>query len=94
MERMKPSIGVAVSTMEGHIKAGTMWCPLSSAKGSALKTPKTRKSIASNNKISGASESESTTSVVIKLDFSTYEKKGKALLKELAIEGRQKMVQS
>ncbi len=64
------------------------------SKGISIENPKTRKSIASNHKISGASESESTTSVVIKLDFSTYEKKGKALLKELAIEGHQKMVQS
>ncbi len=51
---------------------------MSADEGTAIeKTPKTRNSSASSNKISSASEAESTTSVVRKLDLCANEEKEK-----------------
>ena len=67
VQRMKNTIGIAVSTMEGHIQAGTVWCPTTAAEAqpSTHKTPKTRNSSASSSRglASSATESENNNSV-------------------------------
>ncbi len=40
IERMKATVGAAVSQMECHIRAGTIWCPTSKPDAKAQSTPK------------------------------------------------------
>ena len=65
MARMKNTIGVAVSAMESHIKAGTIWCPKSEEE--MEKTPKSDNSSGNNKRRRVGSELYHTNSVARKL---------------------------
>jgi hypothetical protein len=88
LERMKATIGVAVSTMERHIKAGTV-CPLSADEGTAIKrTLKTRNSsVARKLDLSASNEKEKTekkASKEVAIGGETYEKKWTKILIKMA----------